>query len=75
MWIYYFIRIVVIITIEITTDNDEIFEFVDINAKSSDDSIIFVSLTEKETIELESQDKTSIATITISMAKWKYLVT
>lgn len=75
MWIYYFIRIVVIFTIEVTTDNDEIFEFVDINAKSSDDSIIFVSLIEKETIELESQDKTSIATITISMAKWKYLVT
>lgn len=52
-------------TLEVTTDNDEIFEFSDINAKSSDDSIISISLTEEGRIELESQNRTGIATITI----------
>lgn len=54
-------------TLEVVTDNDDIFDYVDVEATSSDESIISVSDTYDNEIELETNDVAGSATITISV--------
>lgn len=54
-------------TIRLVTDNDDIFNYTDAKATSSDDSIISISDTYSNEIDIESYDITGTATITISV--------
>lgn len=54
-------------TISLVTDNDDIFNYTDAKATSSDDLIISISDTYDNKIELESNDIVGTATITINV--------
>lgn len=54
-------------TLELITDSDDIFNYVDAKATSSDESIISVADTYGNEIEIESNDVTGTATITITV--------